>query len=57
MAPSYTRLIISGITGEGTWKEQVGFWDNVYGADRISGGADPQDSICHRCPVSTSTRG
>jgi len=31
MAPSQTRLVISGITGERVWRERVEFWKGVYG--------------------------
>lgn len=31
MAPSQTRLVLSGITGERVWKERVEFWQGVYG--------------------------
>ena len=31
MAPSQTRLVISGITGEQAWKDRVDFWQDVYG--------------------------
>ncbi|WWC73749.1 uncharacterized protein I206_107721 [Kwoniella pini CBS 10737] len=33
MAPSQTRLVISAITGDRTWKERVAFWPSVYGFD------------------------
>lgn len=33
MAPSQTRLLISGITGERLWKERMEFWSSVYGFD------------------------
>ncbi|WVQ66117.1 uncharacterized protein L199_004295 [Kwoniella botswanensis] len=33
MAPSQTRLVISAITGERTWKERISFWPSVYGFD------------------------
>lgn len=31
MAPSQTRLVISGITGDRVFKERVEFWKGVYG--------------------------
>ncbi|WRT69645.1 uncharacterized protein IL334_006634 [Kwoniella shivajii] len=33
MAPSQTRLVISAITGDRTWKERIAFWPSVYGFD------------------------
>ncbi|WVW86981.1 hypothetical protein I302_109037 [Kwoniella bestiolae CBS 10118] len=33
MAPSQTRLVISAITGDRTWKERISFWPSVYGFD------------------------
>lgn len=36
MAPSHTRLVISGIVGERIWNERIDFWEKVYGEARWS---------------------
>ena len=36
MAPSQTRLVISGITGDRVFKERVEFWKGVYCKSQVS---------------------
>jgi hypothetical protein len=44
MAPSQTRLVVSGVTCEQVWKDRVKFWDGVYGEQCASSLTNLQDS-------------
>ena len=45
MAPSQTRLVIEGITGERIWRDRIDFWKSVYGMFVSVAAADRQGLI------------